>query len=259
MRAFGARAATASTCSARRADRPSIRGAIREVLARPGVLEDISAAYDSPATTVDDWVDVIEPADWLAGRRGRRLRRGRAAHHRRSAAARVLPPPPPWATATASRGVSADRPSRGCGRSRPIRAPSAILAQRDPLTPSTAEPACPGPARIRGSWPPTPGGSAPSDAERRRVRPRSREPPGTRLAARNPWATPFSGWAFHRAWWDAYGANAHERDARRRPSRRAGRWGGRADRDRAADASPRGGADRRRDPHDDAARHDAGR
>lgn len=30
------------------------------------------------------------------------------------------------------------------------------------------------------------------------------------LAARNPWATPFSDWAFHRAWWDAYGANAHE-------------------------------------------------
>jgi len=30
------------------------------------------------------------------------------------------------------------------------------------------------------------------------------------LAARNPWATPFSAWAFHRAWWDAYGDNAHE-------------------------------------------------
>ena len=30
------------------------------------------------------------------------------------------------------------------------------------------------------------------------------------VAARNPWATPFSGWAFQRAWWDAYGANAHE-------------------------------------------------
>jgi CelD/BcsL family acetyltransferase involved in cellulose biosynthesis len=25
-----------------------------------------------------------------------------------------------------------------------------------------------------------------------------------------PWATPFSRWAFHRAWWDAYGDNAHE-------------------------------------------------
>jgi CelD/BcsL family acetyltransferase involved in cellulose biosynthesis len=31
-----------------------------------------------------------------------------------------------------------------------------------------------------------------------------------RLAAASPWATPFSSWAFHRAWWDAYGENAHE-------------------------------------------------
>ncbi len=30
------------------------------------------------------------------------------------------------------------------------------------------------------------------------------------LAARNPWATPFSHWAFHRAWWDAYGSAAHD-------------------------------------------------
>ena len=30
------------------------------------------------------------------------------------------------------------------------------------------------------------------------------------LAATSPYATPFSAWAFHRAWWDAYGANAHE-------------------------------------------------
>jgi CelD/BcsL family acetyltransferase involved in cellulose biosynthesis len=30
------------------------------------------------------------------------------------------------------------------------------------------------------------------------------------LAALTPWATPFSGWAFQRAWWDAYGSNAHE-------------------------------------------------
>ena len=31
-----------------------------------------------------------------------------------------------------------------------------------------------------------------------------------RLAALNPWATPFSAWGFHRAWWDAYGDNAHD-------------------------------------------------
>jgi CelD/BcsL family acetyltransferase involved in cellulose biosynthesis len=31
-----------------------------------------------------------------------------------------------------------------------------------------------------------------------------------RLAGRNPWATPFSRWAFQRAWWDGYGAQAHD-------------------------------------------------
>jgi len=30
------------------------------------------------------------------------------------------------------------------------------------------------------------------------------------LVDANPWATPFSRWAFHRAWWDGYGDNAHE-------------------------------------------------
>jgi len=30
------------------------------------------------------------------------------------------------------------------------------------------------------------------------------------LARLNPWATPFSAWAFQRAWWDAYGANARD-------------------------------------------------
>jgi spermidine synthase len=38
---------------------------IREVLGRPGVLEDISSAYDSPATTVDEWVDVIARQTWM--------------------------------------------------------------------------------------------------------------------------------------------------------------------------------------------------
>jgi hypothetical protein len=39
--------------------------AIREVLARPGILDDISSAYDSPATTTDAWVEVIERQRWL--------------------------------------------------------------------------------------------------------------------------------------------------------------------------------------------------
>lgn len=30
------------------------------------------------------------------------------------------------------------------------------------------------------------------------------------LVDRTPYATPFSRWAFHRAWWDGYGATAHE-------------------------------------------------
>ncbi|MFL5673575.1 MAG: fused MFS/spermidine synthase, partial [Chloroflexota bacterium] len=40
---------------------------IRAILARPGVLEDISSAYDSPAKTVDAWVDVIKRQTWLSG------------------------------------------------------------------------------------------------------------------------------------------------------------------------------------------------
>ena len=40
---------------------------IRAILARPGVLEDISSAYDSPAKTVDAWVQVIARQTWLTG------------------------------------------------------------------------------------------------------------------------------------------------------------------------------------------------
>ena len=39
--------------------------AIREVLSRPGILENISTAYDSPATTVDGWAEVIQHQTWL--------------------------------------------------------------------------------------------------------------------------------------------------------------------------------------------------
>ncbi len=69
-----------------------------------------------------------------------------------------------------------------------------------------AEPACPGAAealpdttdRARGTL----------RAERRPFDAFSRED-WDRIAARTPWATVFSYWAFHRAWWDAYAANAH--------------------------------------------------
>jgi len=39
----------------------------REVLARPGILEDISGAYDSPETTVDGWTALIPRLTWLEG------------------------------------------------------------------------------------------------------------------------------------------------------------------------------------------------
>jgi hypothetical protein len=40
--------------------------AIREVLARPAILADISSAYDSPENTVDGWVRRIKSLLWMA-------------------------------------------------------------------------------------------------------------------------------------------------------------------------------------------------
>ena len=40
---------------------------VRAILNRPGVLADISSAYDSPAKTVDAWVDEITHMTWLQG------------------------------------------------------------------------------------------------------------------------------------------------------------------------------------------------
>jgi CelD/BcsL family acetyltransferase involved in cellulose biosynthesis len=69
------------------------------------------------------------------------------------------------------------------------------------------EPACPGPLEALPR--PT---VEPARRLRAEQRPFDSIPRSTwdRLAARNPWATPFSAWAFHRAWWDGYGENAHE-------------------------------------------------
>jgi CelD/BcsL family acetyltransferase involved in cellulose biosynthesis len=75
------------------------------------------------------------------------------------------------------------------------------------VTPLTldAEPACP------ASTPPA---EQATSGDALRIEPRSiRDIPRDRwdaLAARTPWATPFSSWAFQRAWWDAYADNAHE-------------------------------------------------
>ena len=69
-----------------------------------------------------------------------------------------------------------------------------------------AEPACPGPVEIAF---PTDQPVPAVHAERRSFDSIPRET-WERMAARTPWATPFSSWAFHRAWWDGYGDNAHD-------------------------------------------------
>lgn len=43
-------------------------GAVRTVLERPGVLEDISSAYDSPDQTVAGWTSRIHANTWLTGK-----------------------------------------------------------------------------------------------------------------------------------------------------------------------------------------------
>lgn len=40
--------------------------AMRDVLARPGILQDISSAYDSPATTADAWIARIGELTWIS-------------------------------------------------------------------------------------------------------------------------------------------------------------------------------------------------
>ncbi len=48
-------------------DQPMAFGdeAVRVAVQRPGVLADISSAYDSPASTVEDWVAVVKRQRWL--------------------------------------------------------------------------------------------------------------------------------------------------------------------------------------------------
>ena len=70
----------------------------------------------------------------------------------------------------------------------------------------TAEPPCPPAVGDQGS---SPADTRPLRAVRRRFDAIDAAT-WDALAAANPWATPFSAWAVHRAWWDAYGTNAHE-------------------------------------------------
>jgi spermidine synthase len=41
--------------------------AMREILQRPGVLADVSGAYDSPESTVDGWIARIRDILWISG------------------------------------------------------------------------------------------------------------------------------------------------------------------------------------------------
>ncbi len=70
-----------------------------------------------------------------------------------------------------------------------------------------AEPACPGAAEAQDSAPT----STPTSLRAER-RPLAEIPRTTwdALVRRTASATPFADWAFHRAWWDGYGDNAHE-------------------------------------------------
>ena len=110
----------------------------------------------------------------------------------------------PRAHGSAARGPG--RAKRGC-----LRNQNSFRCYIQHVTPSTldAEPACPDALTETMAPPPAHGATPAYHAERRRV---ADIPQSTwdALAARTPWATPFSGWAFQRAWWDAYGANAHE-------------------------------------------------
>ena len=77
------------------------------------------------------------------------------------------------------------------------------------MTPTTlaAEPACPAGDDLDRA--PVPSVGPRFRAERRPFETFTPEA-WDALVARNPWATPFSGWAFQRAWWDGYGANAYD-------------------------------------------------
>jgi CelD/BcsL family acetyltransferase involved in cellulose biosynthesis len=77
-----------------------------------------------------------------------------------------------------------------------------------------ADPDCARPAHDVAAGDPAPGADAPTAPERElraELRPFESIDQETwdRLAFLNPYSTPFSTWAFQRAWWDAYGDNAH--------------------------------------------------
>lgn len=73
-----------------------------------------------------------------------------------------------------------------------------------------AEPACPAPAETLSDTPSPRVAAAPALTATRVPFADIPRETWDALAARTPWASPFSDWAFHRSWWDAFGPNAHE-------------------------------------------------
>jgi CelD/BcsL family acetyltransferase involved in cellulose biosynthesis len=73
-----------------------------------------------------------------------------------------------------------------------------------------AEPACPGSPGTNPTLASPDSDAAPALRIERRAFDDVPRATWDGLAARNPWATPFSSWAFQRAWWDAYHGSAHD-------------------------------------------------
>ena len=109
-------------------------------------------------------------------------------------------------------GLGAGMARRSQLRPQPSNGPRCYPREDDRSSPSTPSPPVPGPPRPSPT-PPTARSArcAPSAVPSMRF---ARED-WDALAARTPWATAFSSWAFHRAWWDAY---APTRTTRRSPS-----------------------------------------
>ena len=97
----------------------------------------------------------------------------------------------------------------------PLSVPGAILATVTSLT-MDAEPACPGlPGLISEASSGRDVASRAAFAVGSLVAVRRSfgdigQPLWDHVAARSSWVTPFAAWAFHRSWWDAYGATAHD-------------------------------------------------
>ena len=75
--------------------------AIQAVLSKPGVVQDLSSAADSPVRDQAGWAAEIQSLIWIQGDQVAEVRRVGAARHRRPPAARVLPAPPPVRAAVA--------------------------------------------------------------------------------------------------------------------------------------------------------------